>query len=860
MASLGYCIAHDHDWRVLALAVVLTVLTLLTSGVLFRRAGRKSRGRPQVWLTLGALCVASGVWSVHFVAMLAYMPGVPVGFRLVPTLLSLGVILVAAVPCFFAGDRARTPVARLVAGGLFGLGVATMHYLGMSAFEAPGRIGWAVPQVIWSVVLASGFGALGFAVGVTAGGRRAAAWRLPVGGLLVALGVLLLHFTGMSAVRFRFDPRVAVEAGGLSRPLLAVLITAVASLGLAVGAIAAYQEHRDRRRALQRLKLLSASSFEGVALLRDDRITDLNAAFAEAVGLERKALIGRLFEGELFTPDPGQTFVFDGRTEGRLAGAAGRSVPVEVLTRAVGAGEDRIVAVRDLTERRQKEESLSLLFNRNPAPVWVSTLRGRVLAVNPAALALYGYSEAEFLNLSVGQLLPAEEHGAVNELSAALGRYVPDRVWRHLRADGAELLVLPYTETIHFEGKAAILVTVFDVTERERGAQALRAAKEAAEAANLAKSTFLANMSHEIRTPLNGVLGMSQAIAAGELSAVQRQRLQVVLQSGHTLLHLLNDILDISRIEAGRMDLEAAQFDLAVLLGELAVSYKVLAETKGLAFAVEVEASAAGWRRGDPTRVSQILSNLLSNAVKFTSAGSVTLVAAGTSEGVRISVADTGEGVETAALERLFGTFVQADASTTRRHGGSGLGLAISRDLARLMGGDIEAASRIGVGSRFSLVLPLPLAAAAEPARVEPCEEPGADLAAGVRILAAEDNPTNRLVLRTLLEQDGIELTLVENGAQALDAWRDGGFDVLLMDVQMPVMDGPTAVRAIRDEEARLHRPRTPIVAVTANVMSHQLAEYRDAGMDAHVAKPIDLTLLFETLDQVLGEPPALAA
>ena len=860
MTSLGFCILHDHDLRVLALAVGLTVFTLLTSAVLFRRAGRKSRGRPQVWLALGALCVACGVWSVHFVAMLAYMPGVPVGFRLFPTLTSLGVILIASVLCFFAGERARTPAGRLLAGGLFGLGVAAMHYVGMSAFEAPGRIDWAVSQVAWSVVLASVFGALGFAVGVAGGGRHAAKWRLPVGGLLVALGVLLLHFTGMSAVRFRFDPRVAVEAGGLSRPLLALLITGVASLGLAVGAVAAYQEHRDRRRALHRLKLLSASSFEGVALLRDDRITDLNAAFAEAVGLERKALIGRLFEAELFTPDAGQTFVPDGRTEGRLAGAAGRSVPVEVLTRAVGIGGDQIVAVRDLTERRQKEESLSLLFHRNPAPVWVSTLRGRVLAVNPAALALYGYSEADFLNLSVGHLLPVEEYRAASELSAALGRYVPDRVWRHLRSDGAELLVLPYTEKIDFNGKAAFLVTVFDVTERERSAQALRAAKEAAEAANLAKSTFLANMSHEIRTPLNGVLGMSQAIAAGELSALQRQRLEVVLQSGQTLLHLLNDILDVSRIEAGRMDLEDAQFDLAALLGELATPFKVLAEAKGLAFGIDLDASAAGWRRGDPTRVRQVLSNLLSNAVKFTNAGSVALVASGSAEGVRISVVDTGEGVETATLGRLFQTFVQGDAFTTRRHGGSGLGLAISRDLARLMGGDIEAASRIGEGSRFSLVLPLPLAAAAEPARPASCEEPGVDLSAGMRILAAEDNPTNRLVLRTLLEQDGIELTLVENGAQALDAWRDGGFDVLLMDVQMPVMDGPTAVRAIRDEESRLQRRRTPIVAVTANVMSHQLAEYRDAGMDAHVAKPIDLTMLFETLDQVLSEPSALAA
>ncbi len=868
MKSLGYCITHDHDLRLLTLAVVLTVLTLLTSSTLFRRAARRSRVRPELWVSLGALCVASGVWSVHFVAMLAYLPGLPIGFRAWPTLASFAVIVSIALLAFLGGEKAAAPLGRALAGGLFGLGVSGMHYVGMTALEAPGRFSWAAAPVAVSVALACGFGALGFVVGVAGvaggAGRRIARWRLPVGGALIALGVLLLHFTGMAAISFRFDPRVAVQPDLISRPLLAVLVTALSSLVLTLGAFAAYQEHRDRRQALQRLKLLSASSFEGVALLREDRITEVNTAFAEAVGLERKVLIGQLFQAQLFTPDTGQSFARDGRTEGRLRGAKGRSVPVEVLAREVGAGGDLIVAVRDLTERRQKEQSLSLLFHRNPAPVWVSSLEGRLLAVNPAALALYGYDEAAFLKLKVGQLLPPREYAAVRRLAGEVDRYAPDRVWRHLRSDGAELLVLPYTETITFEGRPGYLTTVFDVTERERSAQALHAAKEAAEAASRAKSTFLANMSHEIRTPLNGVLGMSQAIASGELSAVQRQRLEVVLQSGQTLLHLLNDLLDVSKIEAGRVELEVTDFDLRALVGDLEVVYRVQAEAKGLAFRVEVDPAVQGRYRGDPTRLGQILGNLISNAVKFTSRGAVGLTIDAQAEGrLRFGVSDTGEGIEAAVLERLFQTFTQADPSTTRRHGGTGLGLSISRDLARLMGGGIEVQSRIGEGSSFALVLPLALAEIAAETSAPVGRDDPADPASlpGVRILAADDNATNRLVLRTLLQQDGVELTVVEDGAQAVDAWRGGGFDVVLMDVQMPVMDGPTAARTIRDEEVRLGRPRIPIVALTANVMSHQLAEYRDAGMDAHVAKPIELAMLFEVLDQVLGEAPsALAA
>ncbi|HEY3796873.1 MAG TPA: ATP-binding protein [Caulobacteraceae bacterium] len=371
-----------------------------------------------------------------------------------------------------------------------------------------------------------------------------------------------------------------------------------------------------------------------------------------------------------------------------------------------------------------------------------------------------------------------------------------------------------------------------------------------AEAANAAKSLFLATMSHEIRTPLNGVLGMAQAMAAGELTGEQRERLDVVRQSGETLLGILGDILDFSKIEAGKLDLETIDFDLEPVVRSALAPFTALAEAKGVTLDLDLN-DAAGVYAGDPTRLRQILYNLTSNALKFTAAGEVRLSARRQGDQLELSVADTGIGIPDDKLAGLFDSFSQVDASTTRRFGGTGLGLAICRRLAELMGGRIAVASEPGQGSLFMVTLPLPWRGAAMPAAA-PATAAAADVGA-LRVLAAEDNEVNRLVLKTLLHQVGVDPCLVENGEAALAAWRDGDWDLVLMDVQMPVMDGVAATRAIRAEEAARGYGRTPIVGLTANVMSHQVAEYLAAGMDAHVGKPISAAELFATIAEVMA-------
>ena len=396
--------------------------------------------------------------------------------------------------------------------------------------------------------------------------------------------------------------------------------------------------------------------------------------------------------------------------------------------------------------------------------------------------------------------------------------------------------------------------------------QELQQARQAADAANEAKSGFLATMSHEIRTPLNGVLGMAQAIERDELSDTQRERVAVLRGAGETLLTLLNDMLDLSRIEAGRMELEDGSFDIVEIATGAKATFEFLAANKNLYLEAEFAPEAYGHWRGDPTRVRQIVYNLVSNAVKFTDAGSVRLAASVEDGQLVLKVSDTGAGIPADRLGLLFNKFVQADASTTRRYGGSGLGLSISRDLARLMKGDIDVESTEGQGSCFTIRLP-----------ASPVSEPGAKRVAeaesalsveqpgNLRVLAAEDNPVNQLVLSTLLSQAGIDVQMVANGQEALEAFEAGTWDVVLMDVHMPVLDGVAATLEIRRREQLRGGARTPIIALTANAMSHQMAEYREAGMDGVVAKPIEFAKLLAEVARVLdapgdaAEPPLLS-
>jgi signal transduction histidine kinase/CheY-like chemotaxis protein len=369
-------------------------------------------------------------------------------------------------------------------------------------------------------------------------------------------------------------------------------------------------------------------------------------------------------------------------------------------------------------------------------------------------------------------------------------------------------------------------------------------ARDEADAANAQKSVFLATMSHEIRTPLNGVLAMTQVMELNPLSSDQRQRLSVISHSGEALLTIVNDILDLSKIEAGHLTLSVRPFDVTALAQALEALYAPIADDKGVALSIEVAADAVGVWAGDADRLRQVAANLIANAIKFTERGEVAVrVEAAAPAGLRFAVRDSGIGVPVDMLDLIFDKFQQAETSTSRRFGGTGLGLPISRQLVELMGGRLWVESLEGSGSVFRFEVPLQRIAVtpSSQARAAP---PAAERTEPLRILAADDNATNRTVLAAILEPLGVQLDLREDGEAAVTAWRAGDYDLILMDIQMPVLDGIAAARQIRAEEVDTERRRTPIIALTANAMTHQLAEYRAAGMDRCVSKPIRVSEL----------------
>jgi PAS domain S-box-containing protein len=533
--------------------------------------------------------------------------------------------------------------------------------------------------------------------------------------------------------------------------------------------------------------------------------------------------------------------------------------------RPVRGADGSIVALRgtvqDVTERMEAEEEqhrMAMIAQRTSHAVMILDREARIEWVNPGFTALSGYTLDEARGRLPGAFLqgPATDQQTVAEMqrAAAAGSTYQGEIVNYTKDGRPYWVDVEAQPLLDRAGKLrGFMVIELDITERKETEQVLIAAREEAIEASRVKSRFLANMSHEIRTPMNGLLGMTAVLLESSLTPEQREQLELVESSGRHLLSILNDILDISKIEAGRTELEEIPFSPAAEMEEIRRLFLVRAQEKGLEFKLSVAPDVPPAVLGDPGRVRQLITNLVGNAIKFTEKGRV-MIGLGSSRGVlQIVVEDTGIGIPASRLSSVFDAFAQVDSSTTRRFGGTGLGLTICRDLVNLMNGRIWAESIEGKGSTFRVALPLPSVSPQgvrlpDPRRSAIMPAFAAEDVAGKRVLVGEDNPVNARLVELLLTKRRIVSSFAEDGAATLALATAEEFDLILMDVQMPEMDGLEATRRLRAQGSKV-----PIIALTANAMAGDAERCLAAGCTAYLSKPLAIDAFNAMLDKYLS-------
>ena len=559
----------------------------------------------------------------------------------------------------------------------------------------------------------------------------------------------------------------------------------------------------------------------------------------------------RIEEGDYTTP-----IELPGRDE-----LAHTAEVIDAMQRGILSRERQLTEARDGLERRVAERTAELsrsldelersetayrylVENANSAILrW--TPDGRITFFNEYAQRFFGYDEEAILGASLFEtIVPSTDaegrdlHAMVREIGRSPDAFQLNEN-ENLRRDG-ERVWMSWANRAVFDERGRLIEVLSigsDATARKRAQDEVLRAKEAAEQANRAKSEFLATMSHEIRTPMNAVIGMADLLQEGERDEERRDYLEVLRRNGEVLLTLINDILDLSKVEAGRIELECIDFEPLPLVEEVVHGARLMAEDKGIELTARLDQAARGVRHGDVARLRQVLVNLLGNAVKFTREGSIEVAVEAGGEGrLRFSVRDSGIGIPEEKLATIFDPFTQADGSITRRYGGTGLGLAISRRLVELMGGTIAVESSPGEGSRFHFEVPL----AAGEASLPEHPAPGAGLETRpLKLLLAEDTEDNVLLIRSYLKGSPHHLDVAGDGEQAVERFQRGGYDLVLMDVQMPRLDGLAATRAIRRWEQERGLPSTPILALTAHALHEDVERALEAGCNAHLSKPI---------------------
>jgi PAS domain S-box-containing protein len=892
-------ITGTYNFTLVALSVVIAVVASfiallfasMTKHILIKR-------HQHLAVIVGSTMMAGGVWSMHFVGMLAYDVGTHVGYDTTLTFVSILPSLLASYITLRMLQKSRLRLWQLILSSIcVGAGIGIMHYTGMAAMDMQLDLQympeWFAASIVVAVILAF--------VALSVRYYLAQFWQglsdntiNGISAIIMGSAIAGMHYTGMAAAHY------VVDGKGVITPLPAhdqsqlSYIVAFTALLISVLSAAIASQLRYRQLLLEkssnetRLQTMMDTAVDGIMTI-DTRgvIQDFNTSASDIFGWQPAEIVGQSFfklvpedavdEYQAYLSSFNQTGVTQISGNAREVFAKhkdGHHFPIRLAVGHIQSeevGSMFVGFVTDITERwemqnklRKSEEQYSSLVKNIPGASFRCLLDDHwtAILVSEGITELCGWTPDDFYQqrIQFSDLIHPED---VDKTDQAVADALEDKntytvEFRFKHRDGNYIWVLENGSIIwDADTPAWIDGLILDISDRVEMEENLRQAKEEAELSAESKARFLANMSHEIRTPMNAIIGFSDILIDAEgITDQNRKHLKTISQSARSLLHLLNDVLDSAKLEKDKLELDETLFYVTPLVDSVISTLWIQARNKGLSMDFDIADDIQAAYMGDENRLRQVLINLMGNAIKFTEEGSVSLTLSVTeNQCVRFSIKDTGIGMDNDTLEKVFEPFSQADSSMSRRFGGTGLGTTISKQLVELMGGELHAESKLGAGSTFFFELPLKQAKAEEAVQL-PAEHDVSTIPPQ-KILIADDIEQNLTLLRLLLERQQHHVIAAENGEQAFQLFKQEKPDIVLMDLQMPVMDGFVATQLIRDMEAEKGLPPTPVLALTASVLSEDRVEAKSAGMNGFAHKPIDMQALNKEMAIVLGLKPS---